>query len=242
MDWLSYVCSQWSFRRPSSEFCNSPFLLAQKLRNLPLTNEKSFSSPLLKLCQLGQNACGWNPSFIGCPLRGNTSGQFKKALETETGFWDGGWESDWKDHGNKTIFNFFKKLSFDLMFGFGMVMVIVFVPISWTTGLFLRYFSFGKIETFQMLPCSSHLIILILTPLLGSGTLVFLKVPLAPHGNAGTVSKPRRRRKYTLLAKLAEPKGLHFCVLSLPIFILFSHLNFSSLRGTLPSVLSQWSA
>lgn len=56
---------------------------------------------------------------------------------------------------------FFKKLSFDFMFGFRMVMVIVFVHISWTTGLFLLCFSFGNIEASQMLPCSSHLIILI---------------------------------------------------------------------------------
>lgn len=57
------------------------------------------------------------------------------------------------------------------MFDFNMVMAIVFVPISWTTGLFLRYFSFGKIEAFNMLPYSSHLIILI--PLLDSAALAF---------------------------------------------------------------------
>lgn len=119
--WATWVVSGLS-RRPSLEFCNSPFLIAQNLRSFPLTNEKSFSSSLLKL-RCRQNASGWIPSFIWCRLRGNTSGQFKKALETETGFWDGGWESDWKDHGNKTIFNFFKKLPFGfdvwLQYGYG---------------------------------------------------------------------------------------------------------------------------
>lgn len=99
----------------------------------------------------------------------------------------------------KPFSTFSKNYPLDLMFGFGMVMVIEFVPISWTTGLFLQYLSFGKIEAFQMPPCGSHLIIL--TPLLGSATLAFsLKVPLALHSNAGTLSKPRRSRKYTLLA------------------------------------------
>lgn len=70
-------------------------------------------------------------------------------------------------------------------------MMIVFVRISWTTGLFLQYFSFGKMYAFQVLPCSSHLIILI--PLLGSARLdFFLTVPLGPQSNIETLSKHRR--------------------------------------------------
>lgn len=69
-------------------------------------------------------------------------------------------------------------------------MTIVFVRISWTTGLFLQYFSFGKMYAFQVLPCSSHLIILI--PLLGSACLGFLTVPLDPQSNIETLSKHRR--------------------------------------------------
>lgn len=68
--------------------------------------------------------------------------------------------------------------------------MIVFVRISWTTGLFLQYFSFGKMYAFQVLPCSSHLIILI--PLLGSARLGFLTVPLDPQSNIETLSKHRR--------------------------------------------------
>lgn len=70
-------------------------------------------------------------------------------------------------------------------------MMITFVPISWTTGLFFWYFSFGKMYAFHTLPCSSHLIILL--PFLGSELLeFFLKVPLDPQSKIGTVSKHRR--------------------------------------------------
>lgn len=72
-------------------------------------------------------------------------------------------------------------------FIFGLNMVIMFVCISWTTGLFLRYFSFGKMYSFQILPCRSHLIILI--PLLGSVIFAFfLKMLLVPQSNRRTLS------------------------------------------------------
>ena len=50
-------------------------------------------------------------------------------------------KGSWKQNSFKVL----KKLSIDFIFGLNMVMVIVFVPISWTTGLFPQYFSFGKI-------------------------------------------------------------------------------------------------
>lgn len=69
--------------------------------------------------------------------------------------------------------------------------MIVFVRISWTTGLFLQSFSFGKMYAFQVLPCSSHLIIL--TPLFGSARPDFVTVPLEPQSHIETRSKHRRR-------------------------------------------------
>lgn len=107
------------------------------------------------------------------------------------------------------------------MFDFSMAMVIVFVPISWTTGLFLRYFSFGKVEAFQMLLYSSHLIILI--PLLDSAALAFsLKVPLVPQNNSGTLSEPRRWRKDTLLANSQTPRITFLCPVPPHIYCIFS--------------------
>lgn len=94
-------------------------------------------------------------------------------------------------------------------------MVIMFVCISWTTGLFLWYFSFGKMYSFQMLSCRSHLIILI--PLLGSAIFVFfLKMLLVPHSNRRTLSNYRGDyvccRKYSLGNFPADPviKAPHF--------------------------------
>lgn len=69
-------------------------------------------------------------------------------------------------------------------------MVIVFISISWTTGLFLQYYSFGEMYVFQILSCSSHIIILIC--LLGSAIHVFfLKMPLDPQNNSETCTNRR---------------------------------------------------
>lgn len=84
-----------------------------------------------------------------------------------------------------------KKTSYQFYFLFGVIMVIVSVPLSWTPGLFLQHLPFGKMYAFQMLPCGSHLIILI--PLLDSALLAFfLKMPLDPQSHIETLSKYSR--------------------------------------------------
>lgn len=193
---------------------------------------KLFSSALLKLRWLGPNASGWNLGFIRCCLRKNTYASSRKDWKQKQGlgllFGDRLLKVSWKQND----FKLQKNYQFDFLFG--VIMVIVFVPISWTTGLFLQHPPFGKMYAFQMLPCGSHLIILI--PLLGSALLAFfLKMPLDPQSHIGTLSKHSRNwvcfRKSSFPAKCQR---LTFLCPVTAIDILFLTLIFSSLKITFP--------
>lgn len=158
---------------------------------------KSFLSTLLKLCWLGQNASGWNLGFIGATWGKTLSSG--KHWKQKQGFEVVIWSQTQVYHGNKRILNL--KKVFYFLFGFNMV--IMSVPVSFTTGLYLQYFSSGKQYAFQMPPWSSHLIILI--PLLGKATTAFLKVRWDLQSNTGTPSKHGRNwawdRKYSFTGK-----------------------------------------
>lgn len=119
-------------------------------------------------------------------------------------------------------------------------MVIVFVPISWTTGLFLQHPPFGKMYAFQMLPCGSHFIILI--PLLDSALLAFfLKMPLDPQSHIGTLSKYSRNwvyfRKSSFLAKCQDPKAYIFVFCHCQrYFISYPHFLFTQIASPICSI------
>lgn len=113
----------------------------------------------------------------------------------------------WKQNNFKLLKNY------PFYFLFIVNMVIVVVPISWTTDLFLQYFLFGKTYAFQRLPCGSHRIILI--PLLGPALLAaFLKVPLDSQSQIGTPGKHTRNRacfrRPSLPGQCQNPKAYVF--------------------------------
>lgn len=114
----------------------------------------------------------------------------------------------------------------------------MFVPVSWTTGLFLEYFSFGERYAFQTLHRSSHLIIL--TPLLGSAIpaffLKFHQINRPIRNSQQTRQKLSLGQKVQLTGQVSETEGLCFCA-PLPVYTYLLTLIFSLPRLTLLFVL-----